>query len=55
MFGTRSDSLGATLSGKIADQLKTAQVINVPDTGHFMPMEMPEYVADQAVKFLSAK
>jgi pimeloyl-ACP methyl ester carboxylesterase len=55
MFGARSDSLGATLSGKIADQLKTAQVIDVPDTGHFMPMEKPEYVADQAVKFLSAK
>jgi len=55
MFGTRSDSLGATLSGKIANQLKTARVIDVPDTGHFMPMEMPEYVADQAVKFLSAK
>jgi pimeloyl-ACP methyl ester carboxylesterase len=55
MFGARSDSLGATLSGKIANQLKTAQVIDVPDTGHFMPMEKPEYVADQAVKFLSAK
>ncbi len=55
MFGARSDSLGATLSGKIANQLKSAQVIDVPDTGHFMPMEKPEYVADEAVKFLSAK
>ena len=55
MFGSPSDSLGATLSGKIADQLKTAQVIDVPDAGHFLPMEKPEYVADQAVKFLSAK
>ncbi len=55
MFGARSDSLGATLSGKIANRLKTARVIDVPDAGHFMPMEMPEYVADQAVKFLSAK
>jgi lipase len=55
MFGARSDSLGATLSGKIANQLKTAQVIDVPDTGHFLPMEKPDYVADQAVKFLSAK
>ena len=53
MFGARSDSLGATLSAKVASQLKTAQVIDVPDTGHFMPMELPEYVADQAVKFLS--
>jgi pimeloyl-ACP methyl ester carboxylesterase len=55
MFGARGDSLGATLSGKIADQLKTAQVIDVPDAGHFLPMEKPEYVADQAVKFLSVK
>jgi pimeloyl-ACP methyl ester carboxylesterase len=55
MFGAPSDSLGATLSGKIADQLKTAQVIDVPDAGHFLPMEKPEYVADQAVRFLSAK
>ena len=55
MFGARSDSLGATLSGKIANQLRTAQVIDVPDAGHFLPMEKPEYVADEAVKFLSAK
>jgi pimeloyl-ACP methyl ester carboxylesterase len=55
VFGARGDSLGATLSGKIADQLKTAQVIDVPDAGHFLPMEKPEYVADEAVKFLSAK
>lgn len=54
MFGARSDSLGATLSAKVADQLKTARVIDVPNAGHFMPMEMPEFVADQAVKFLSA-
>ncbi|MEA2649091.1 MAG: hypothetical protein QOG61_1526, partial [Candidatus Binataceae bacterium] len=27
----------------------------VPDAGHFLPMEKPEYVADEAVKFLSAK
>jgi len=55
MFGVRSDSLGATLSGKIANQSKTARVIDVPDAGHFLPMEKPAYVADQAVKFLSAK
>ena len=55
MFGARSDSLGATLSGKIANQLKTAQVIDVPDAGHFLPMEKPDYVADQAVRFLSSK
>lgn len=54
MFGARSDSLGATLSPKIAQQLKTAQVLDVPGAGHFMPMELPDYVAVQAVKFLSA-
>jgi pimeloyl-ACP methyl ester carboxylesterase len=53
MFGARADSLGATLSAKVANQLKTARVIDVPNTGHFMPMEKPDYVADQAVKFLS--
>jgi len=55
MFGARSDSLGATLSGKIANQLKTARVTDVRDAGHFLPMEKPEYVADEAMKFLSAK
>src|SRR6266478_8349718 len=43
MFGARSDSLGATPSGKIANQLKTAQVIDVPDTSHFLPMKPPGY------------
>jgi pimeloyl-ACP methyl ester carboxylesterase len=54
MFGTRCDSLGATLSARIARQLKSGRVIDVPDTGHFMPMEQPEYVAAQAIEFLSA-
>ncbi|HYL57908.1 MAG TPA: alpha/beta hydrolase [Candidatus Acidoferrales bacterium] len=54
MFGTRGDSLGATLSARIARQLKNGRVIDVPDTGHFMPMEQPEYVAEQAIEFLSA-
>jgi pimeloyl-ACP methyl ester carboxylesterase len=53
MFGERSDSLGATLSAKIARHLRNGRVIDVPDTGHFMPMEKPDYVADQAVEFLS--
>ena len=55
MFGTRGDSLGATLSPRIARELKNGRVIDVPDTGHFMPMEKPEYVAAQAIEFLSAK
>jgi pimeloyl-ACP methyl ester carboxylesterase len=55
MFGTKSDSLAASLSGKIAKELKRGRVMNVPDTGHFMPMEVPDYVADTAIEFLSAK
>ena len=55
MFGTNSDSLAATLSDQIARELKRGRVINVPETGHFMPMEAPDYVATQAVEFLSAK
>ena len=55
MFGERSDSLGAALSARIARQLKRGRVIDVPDAGHFLPMERPEYVADEAVEFLSQK
>ena len=52
MFGARGDSLGASLSGKVAQQLKNGRVIDVADAGHFLPMEKPEYVADQAIEFL---
>ncbi|MDO8434061.1 MAG: alpha/beta hydrolase [Candidatus Binatus sp.] len=55
MFGMKSDSLAASLSGKIAKELKRGRVIDVPETGHFMPMEAPDYVADQAIEFLAAK
>jgi pimeloyl-ACP methyl ester carboxylesterase len=54
MFGRNSDSLAATLSAKIAAQLRRGRVIDVPGAGHFLPMEKPEYVAEQAVAFLSA-
>ncbi len=54
MFGARGDSLGASLSGKVAQQLKHGRVIDVPDTGHFMPMEKPEYAAEQAREFLAS-
>jgi pimeloyl-ACP methyl ester carboxylesterase len=53
MFGARGDSLGASLSGKVAEQLKNGRVIDVADTGHFMPMEKPEYASDQACEFLA--
>jgi pimeloyl-ACP methyl ester carboxylesterase len=55
MFGARGDSLGASLSGKVAQQLKSGRVIGVADTGHFLPMEKPDYLADQAIEFLSAQ
>ncbi len=54
MFGARSDSLGAALSGKVAKQLKHGRVIDVAGAGHFMPMEMPGYVADRAAEFLTS-
>lgn len=52
LFGTRGDSLGASLSPKIASELKNERVIDVPGAGHFLPMEKPEYVAEQAIEFL---
>jgi pimeloyl-ACP methyl ester carboxylesterase len=52
MFGARGDSLGASLSGKVAEQIKNGRVIDVADTGHFMPMEKPEFAAESAVEFL---
>jgi pimeloyl-ACP methyl ester carboxylesterase len=55
MFGAREDSLGAVLSEKVAKQLKNGRVIDVADAGHFMPMEMPGYVADQASEFLTSE
>jgi pimeloyl-ACP methyl ester carboxylesterase len=55
LFGARGDSLGATLSDKIARQLSRGRVINVPDAGHFLPMEKPELVAQLAIEFLSTK
>jgi pimeloyl-ACP methyl ester carboxylesterase len=54
MFGTRGDSLGASLSGKVREQLKNGWVIDVPDTGHFLPMEKPEYVVQQAIEFFKS-
>ncbi len=55
MFGAREDSLGAVLSEKVAKQLKKGRVIDVADAGHFMPMEMPGYVANRAREFLASE
>jgi pimeloyl-ACP methyl ester carboxylesterase len=53
MFGARGDSLGASLSGKVAKQIKNGRVIDVAETGHFMPMEKPEFAAESAIEFLT--
>ncbi len=55
LFGERSDSLGLSLSDKIAARLANGRVVNVPGTGHFMPMEKPDEVARMAVEFLREK
>src|SRR5277367_5942951 len=52
MFGARGDSLGASLSGKVAKQIKSGRVVDVADAGHFMPMEKPEFAAESAIEFL---
>jgi pimeloyl-ACP methyl ester carboxylesterase len=52
MFGARGDSLGASLSGKVARQIKNGRVLEVAETGHFMPMEKPDFAAYQSIEFL---
>ncbi len=52
MFGTREDSLGTTLSPRIARERKAGRVTDVPDAGHFLPMEKPELVSNEAIEFL---
>jgi pimeloyl-ACP methyl ester carboxylesterase len=52
LFGEKSDSLGITLSGRIASKLRKGWVENIADTGHFMPMEKPGDIARMAVDFL---
>jgi pimeloyl-ACP methyl ester carboxylesterase len=52
LFGTRSDSLGATLSPRAARERTAGRVIDVPDAGHFLPMEKPALVSQLAIEFL---
>ena len=52
LFGGRGDSLGATLSDTVASKLTKGRVVNVADTGHFMPMEKPTEIAQMAIDFL---
>ncbi len=55
IFGARGDSLGAVMSAKVAAGLRNGRVINLPDAGHFAPMEKPEEVIRLAVEFLSGR
>ncbi len=55
MFGALGDSLGASLSSTVAKALRHGRVIDVADTGHFLPMEKPDYVADQAIEFFKSE
>jgi pimeloyl-ACP methyl ester carboxylesterase len=53
LFGAAGDSLGIPLAEKIANRAANGRVIVVPDTGHFMPMQVPDYVSEQTVSFFS--
>ena len=52
MFGNRSDSLGLTLMPRLARVRKNGRVMEIPDAGHFAPMEKPALVSQFAVEFL---
>jgi pimeloyl-ACP methyl ester carboxylesterase len=54
LFGARTDSQGITLGDRIVANAPQRQVTIVPNAGHFLPMEEPDYVADEAVAFLKA-
>ncbi len=54
LFGVNSDSLGITLADRIGREIHHGRVEKISDTGHFMPMEQPDFVARQTIEFLSA-
>jgi pimeloyl-ACP methyl ester carboxylesterase len=54
LFGARTDSQGITQTGRITADAPQRQVTIVPNAGHFIPMEEPDYVAEEAVAFLKA-
>jgi pimeloyl-ACP methyl ester carboxylesterase len=55
MFGANGDSLGATLSDKIAAKLRNGRVMNVAGAGHFLPMEQPDLVIRESLDFFAAR
>lgn len=54
LFGARSDSQGLAYADRIAANAPRRQVTIVPNAGHFIPMEEPDYVAGEAVAFLKS-
>jgi pimeloyl-ACP methyl ester carboxylesterase len=47
MSGENSDTISPDFAREQAGQFVRAGVEIVPDTGHFLPMERPEVVADR--------
>jgi len=54
LFGARSETEGLALAERIAADAPQRQITIVPDAGHFLPMEEPDYTAHAAVTFLQA-
>jgi pimeloyl-ACP methyl ester carboxylesterase len=54
LYGVRTDTQGITLVDRVVANAPQRQVTIVPNAGHFLPMEEPDYVADEAVTFLKA-
>lgn len=54
MSGERSDTISPRIARKQADQFPRAGVEIVPDTGHFLPMENPEIVAERVRRLVEA-
>jgi pimeloyl-ACP methyl ester carboxylesterase len=54
MAGEHSDTHDQEFMDDLRSRLPHASVAIVPDTGHFLPMERPELVADLVVEFLGA-
>jgi pimeloyl-ACP methyl ester carboxylesterase len=53
LFGEQSDAPGMTLAPRLAGENR--EIVIVPGTTHFIPMEDPELTTRMALKFLAAK
>ncbi len=52
MAGEHSDTITPDFARRQAERFPRAGVEIVPDTGHFLPMERPDLVADRARRFV---